>query len=85
MKQKKSLSWEQFRYLNGVRRNSVQIMMTYEEYLQGLLDLGVVSPDGLVEKKIKKLCFDIASLNVTLSGQVKKEREKDISLYLEDI
>ena len=81
----KPLSWEKFRYLNGVRRNNFQMLLQYEEYLQGLLDLGIIAVNGKVENQIKKLCLDISALGVTLSSQVEKERAKDLTLYLEDI
>lgn len=81
----KILDWHQFSYLNGVRRNSYGVLLTYEEYLQNLLDMGVITVNGKVEKKIKKLCVEIAELNTLLMSQVQAERKKDISLYLEDL
>ena len=85
MNKKKILSWEEFSYLNGVRRNNYQVMLKYEEYLQGLLDLSIIAQNGKVESAIKKLCFDMAGLNVMLSSIVEKERKKDLTLFLEDL
>ena len=85
MKQEKVLSWEEFRYLNGARRDIYQMMLKNEEYLEAMLALGIVAVNGKVEKKIKKLCADMAELNVMLKFMVEKERAKDISLYLEDL
>lgn len=79
------LSWEEFRYLNGVRRNNQAVIRKYDEYLKGLMDLGIVAINGKIEKQIKKLTLDMENLNVSLSALVEKERAKDIALYLEDL
>ena len=84
-KKEKAMSWEKFRYLNGVRRYNTQTMLEYEEFLDGLLGMGIATINGKVEAQIKQLCADMASLGVTLSSQVEKERAKDLTLYLEDL
>lgn len=84
-KEEKILNWYEFSYLNGVRKNSIGIMESYEEYLHGLQSMGIATVNGKVEKKIKKLCVEIAELNTMLMAMVESERKKDISLWLNDL
>jgi hypothetical protein len=85
MQNQRILSWEEFRYLNGVRRNNIQIMQSYEEYLLGLKQLKIISQKGKINDDIGKVLSAMAELNVSLSALVQKERVKDITLYLEDL
>lgn len=82
---KEKLEWEEFRYLNGVRKNCVSMMLSVDEYQQGLSELGIISVNGAIETKMRELSAQIAELNTLLMLLVQKERKKDISLYLDDI
>lgn len=85
MKQERILNWHQFSYLNGVRKNNNSIIEAYSEYICGLRDLGIITPNGQVEKKMIKIIEEQTKLGETLMNLVDIERKKDISLYLNDL
>jgi hypothetical protein len=51
----------------------------------GLRDLGIIAPNGQIEKKMIKLIEEQTKLGELLMQMVDQERKKDISLYLEDL
>ena len=85
MKKERILDWHQFSYLNGVRRNNNHAIQTYSDYLMALRDLGVIAPNGQIEKKMIKVIEEQTKLGELLMSLVEHERKKDLSLYLEDI
>lgn len=85
MKKERTLDWHQFSYLNGVRRNNNAAIETYSDYIIGLRELGVIAPNGQIEKKMIKLIEEQTKLGELLMALVDQERKKDISLYLEDL
>jgi hypothetical protein len=85
MKKERILDWHQFSYLNGVRRNNNSAIETYSDYIIGLREMGIIAPNGQIEKKIIKLIEEQTKLGELLMQMVDQERKKDISLYLEDL
>lgn len=85
MKPQRILDWHQFSYLNGVRRNNNSAIQTYSDYLIGLRELGIIAPNGQIEKKMIKLIEEQTKLGELLMSMVDQERKRDISLYLEDL
>lgn len=85
MKSQRVLDWHQFSYLNGVRRNNNSAIETYSDYIIGLREMGIIAPNGQIEKKMIKLIEEQTKLGELLMQMVDQERKKDISLYLEDI
>jgi len=85
MKKERILDWHQFSYLNGVRRNNNMAIETYSDYIIGLREMGIIAPNGQIEKKIIKLIEEQTKLGELLMQMVDQERKKDISLYLEDL
>lgn len=85
MKPQRILDWHQFSYLNGVRRNNNAAIETYSDYIIGLREMGIIAPNGQIEKKMIKLIEEQTKLGELLMQMVDHERKKDISLYLEDI
>lgn len=85
MKNERILGWHEFCYLNGVRKANRAAIETYSDYVFGLRDLGIIAPNGQIEKKMIKLIEDQTKLGELLMSLVDQERKKDISLYLEDI
>ena len=85
MKQQRVLDWHQFSYLNGVRRNNNSAIETYSDYIIGLREMGIIAPNGQIEKKMIKLIEEQTRLGELLMQMVDQERKRDISLYLEDI
>lgn len=84
-KQPKILDWYEFSYLNGVRKNNLAAMATYEEYLHGLQSMGIASVNGRIEKKMMQIIKEMAELNTLLAAKVEEERKRDISLWLNDL
>lgn len=85
MKSQRVLDWHQFSYLNGVRRNNNSAIETYSDYIIGLREMGIIAPNGQIEKKMIKLIEEQTKLGELLMQMVDQERKRDISLYLEDI
>lgn len=85
MKKERILDWHQFTYLNGVRRNNNAAIETYSDYIIGLREMGIIAPNGQIEKKMIKLIEEQTKLGELLMQMVDQERKKDFSLYLEDI
>jgi len=85
MKKERILDWHQFSYLNGVRRNNNAAIETYSDYIIGLRELGVIAPNGQIEKKMIKLIEEQTKLGELLMSLVDQERKKDFSLFLEDL
>ena len=85
MKQQRVLDWHQFSYLNGVRRNNNSAIETYSDYIIGLREMGIIAPNGQIEKKMIRLIEEQTKLGELLMQMVDQERKRDISLYLEDI
>ena len=85
MKTERILDWHQFSYLNGVRRNNNAAIETYSDYIIGLREMGIIAPNGQIEKKIIKLIEEQTKLGELLMQMVDQERKKDFSLYLEDL
>jgi len=85
MKKERILDWHQFSYLNGVRRNNNAAIETYSDYIIGLREMGIIAPNGQIEKKMIKLIEEQTKLGELLMALVDQERKKDFSLYLEDI
>jgi hypothetical protein len=85
MKTERILDWHQFSYLNGVRRNNNSAIETYSDYIIGLREMGIIAPNGQIEKKIIKLIEEQTKLGELLMQMVDQERKKDFSLYLEDL
>ena len=59
MKNERILKWHEFCYLNGVRKANRSAIETYSDYVFGLRDLGIIAPNGQIEKKIIKLIIKI--------------------------
>ena len=85
MKQQRILDWHQFSYLNGVRRNNNAAIETYSDYIIGLREMGIIAPNGQIEKKMIKLIEEQTKLGELLMSLVDQERKKDFSLFLEDL
>ena len=85
MKPQRILDWHQFSYLNGVRRNNNSAIETYSDYIIWLREMGIIAPNGQIEKKMIKLIEEQTKLGELLMQMVDQERKRDISLYLEDI
>ena len=85
MKQQRVLDWHQFSYLNGVRRNNNSAIETYSDYIIGLREMGIIAPNGQIEKKMSKIIEEQTKLGELLMQMVDQERKKDLSLFLEDI
>lgn len=85
MKQERILNWHQFSYLNGVRRNNNSAIQAYSDYIIGLRELGVIAPNGQIEKKMIKVIEEQTKLGELLISMVDQERKKSVELFLEDI
>lgn len=48
-------------------------------------ELGIIAPNGQIEKKMIKLIEEQTKLGELLMQMVDQERKRDISLYLEDL
>ena len=85
MKDKPALDWYRFSYLNGSRRTVDGMTKQLETILDGFNSLGIATSKGELEKALMKNIAELAKLSGLLMKRVQHEREKDISLYLEDL
>jgi len=85
MKDKPALDWYRFSYLNGSRRTVDAMTKQLEEIQSGLNHLGIATSKGDLEKEMMKAIAELAKLSGIIMKRVQYEREKDITLYLEDL
>lgn len=81
----KAMDWYKFSYLNGARKNIIAMRDQLETIQTNFNSLGIAVSKGDLEKAIAHNIAEMAKLSALLMKRVQHEREKDISLYLEDL
>lgn len=79
------MDWYKFSYLNGARKNIIAMTDHLETIQQNFNELGIAASKGELEKAIAHNIAELAKLSSLLMKRVQHERQKDISLYLEDL
>jgi hypothetical protein len=85
MKNKPAMDWHTFSYLNGSRRIIDQMTKQLEEISDAYNHLGIAVAKGDLEKALQHNIAELAKLSGLIMKRVQHERQKDISLYLEDL
>lgn len=85
MKNKPAMEWHTFCYLNGSRRTIDAMISKIDEMQTAFNSLGIATSKGELEKALQEQSAGLAKLSVLLMKRVQHERQKDISLYLEDL
>lgn len=85
MKNKPAMDWNRFCYLNGSRRTINAMTQQLETIQAGFNELGIAVAKGELEKALAHNIAELAKLSNLIMKRVQHEREKDISLYLEDL